>query len=150
MAKIAAQAETSLAPFPPDRNISGPDESVAHAACRAAQEQRAHAIITFTQSGNTALLVSKHRPRVRIIAATPHERVGRKLSLFWGVTPVIVKTGRTTDDMIAAVEAAMLRRRFVKLGQLAVITAGVPIGVAGSTNLMKIHRVGEAKSLESV
>jgi pyruvate kinase len=149
MARIAAQAETSLAPVPPDRHISGLAESVAHAACRAAEEQKVRAIVTFTQSGSTALLVSKHRPRMSIIAATPHEHVGRKLSLYWGVTPVIVKTGRTTDDMIAAVEAAMLRQRLVKPRDLIVITAGVPIGVAGSTNLMKIHRVGELKSLES-
>ena len=62
MARIAGQAETSLAPLPPDRHIGGMDESVAHAACRAAAEQRARAIVTFTQSGGTALLVSKHRP----------------------------------------------------------------------------------------
>jgi pyruvate kinase len=149
MARFAMQAETSLAPWPPDVHISGPDESVAHAACRAAEEQHAQAIVTFTQSGSTALLVSKHRPRMRILAPTPFDQVARKISLYWGVTPILLKTKRTTDDMIASVERAMLFRKLVRPHDLIVITAGVPIGVAGSTNMMKIHRVGEVKGLET-
>jgi len=148
MARIAVQAETSLCPIPPDVHISGTGESVAHAACRAAEEQCARAIVTFTQSGSTALLVSKHRPRAGIIAATPFDKISRRLSLYWGVTPIILKVRRTTDDMIAGVENAMLRRKLVKPRELIVITAGVPVGVAGSTNMMKIHHVGEVRSLE--
>jgi pyruvate kinase len=148
MSRIAVQTETSLSPIPPDVHISGTGESVAHAACRAAEEQCAKAIITFTQSGSTALLVSKHRPRAAVIAATPFYKISRRLSLYWGVTPIILKVRRTTDDMIAGVERAMLRRKLVKPGDLIVITAGVPVGVAGSTNLMKIHHVGEVRSLE--
>jgi len=149
MARIAVETETSLSPLPPDRHISGVGESVAHAACRAAEEQRAEAIVAFTQSGTTALLVSKHRPTVSIISATPFENVARRISLYWGVTPIVLTTKRTTDDMIATVEHAMLKRKLVKPRDLIVITAGVPIGVAGSTNMMKIHRVGERESLES-
>ncbi len=149
MARIAVQAETSLSPILPDAHISGTGESVAHAACRAAEEQRAQAIVTFTQSGSTALLVSKHRPRMRVIAPTPFERVARKVSLYWGVTPVILKTKKTTDDMIASVESVMLKKKLAKRKDVIVITAGVPINVAGSTNMMKIHCVGETKSLES-
>ena len=148
MSRIAIQAETSVRPRQPNSELSGTDESVAHASCRAAEEQKARAIVTFTQSGSTALLVSKHRPTVDIIAPTPFDMVARKISLYWGVTPIILKTKRTTDSMIASVERAMLYRRLVKLRDLIVITAGVPIGVAGSTNMMKIHRVGEAKGLE--
>ncbi len=149
MSRIAAQAEASLSPIPPDQRISGADESVAHAACRAAEEQHAQAIVTFTQSGSTALLVSKHRPRMHIIAPTPFERVARKTSLYWGVRPVILKPRKTTDTMIASVERIMLIKKLTKRHDLIVITAGVPIGVAGSTNMMKIHRVGEIKTLES-
>ncbi len=149
MTRIAMQAETSLNPWPPDVHISGPDESVAHAACRAAEEQQAQAIVTFTQSGSTALLVSKHRPRMPIIAPTPFERVARKISLYWGVTPLILRPKKTTDDMIASVERVMLKKKLAKPHDLIVITAGVPIGVAGSTNMMKIHRVGEVKGLEA-
>jgi pyruvate kinase len=149
MVRIALQAETSVNPWPPDDDVSGPDESVAHAACRAAEEQRARAVVTFTQSGSTALLVSKHRPRMSIIAPTPFERVARKVSLYWGVTPVILRSKKTTDDMIASVEGIMVKKKLAKRRDIIVITAGVPIGVAGSTNMMKIHRVGEVKGLES-
>jgi pyruvate kinase len=148
MSRIAMQAETSVNPWPPDAEVSGPDESIAHAACRAAEEQCASTIVTFTQSGSTARLVSKHRPRARVIAATPFEKISRRLSLYWGVTPINLKVRRTTDDMIAGVERAMQRRKLVKPGDLIVITAGVPVGVAGSTNMMKIHHVGEVRSLE--
>ncbi len=149
MARIAEQTEASVAPRAPNTDLSGPDESVAHAACRAAEEQHARAIVTFTQSGSTALMVSKHRPRMRIIAPTPFDQVARKMSLYWGVTPILLKSKRTTDDMIASVERAMLFIKLAKNHDLIVITAGVPIGVAGSTNMMKIHRIGEVKSLES-
>jgi pyruvate kinase len=149
MARIAEQAETSLTPIPPDTDVVGPGESIAHAACRAAGEQRAKAIVAFTQSGTTALLVSKHRPAAAIIAATPFERIARRMSLYWGVRPIILKTKKTTDDMIAGVEQAMLGQKLVTARDLIVLTAGVPIGVAGSTNMMKIHSVGEAKSLEA-
>ncbi|HEY6011994.1 MAG TPA: pyruvate kinase [Nitrospirota bacterium] len=149
MARIAEQAETSLSSLPPDRHISGIDESVAHAACRAAAEQQARAIVTFTQSGSTALMVSKHRPGMCVIAPTPFDRVARKISLYWGVTPVILKTRKTTDDMITSVERIMLRKRLARPRDLILITAGVPIGVAGSTNMLKVHRLGEVRSLES-
>jgi len=149
MKRIAVQAETSLPPVPPDAHVSGESESVAHASCRAAEEQKAQAIVTFTQSGSTALLVSKHRPRMSIIAPTPFEHIARRISLYWGVTPVILRTKKTTDDMILNVERIMLKKRLAKPHDLIVITAGVPIGVAGSTNMMKIHRVGEVKGLET-
>jgi pyruvate kinase len=149
MARIAEQAETSLEPLPPDRHIGGMDESVAHAACRAAAEQHARAIVTFTQSGSTALLVSKHRPAADIIAPTPFERVARKVSLYWGVIPVILKAMQTTDAMIRSVETIMLEKDLARRRDVIVITAGVPIGVAGSTNMMKLHRVGELKGLEA-
>ena len=149
MTKIAAQADNSLPTRPPDINVFGTGESMAHAACRAAAELQAQAIVTFTHTGSTALLVSKHKPAVPIIAATPFERVARKISLYWGVTPVILNSGKTTDHMIASVEHAMLKQRMIKVNDMIVLTAGVPIGVAGATNMIKIHRVGEVKSLEA-
>ena len=149
MVRIALQVEASVNPWPPDTCVSGPDESVAHAACRAAEEQHAQAVVTFTQSGSTALLVSKHRPRMSIIAPTPFEHIARRMSLYWGVKPVVLRPKQTTDNMIASVEQIMLKKKLAKEHDLIVITAGVPIGVAGSTNMMKIHRVGEVKGLES-
>jgi pyruvate kinase len=149
MARIALQVESSVNPWPPDTDVSGPDESVAHAACRAAEEQQAQAMVTFTQSGSTALLVSKHRPRMSIIAPTPFANIARRMSLYWGVKPVILRPKKTTDDMISSVEQIMVSKKLAKEHDLIVISAGVPIGVAGSTNMMKIHRVGEVKGLES-
>lgn len=148
MSRIAKETEQAIAPRRSDPYIAGVGESIAHAACRTAEELRAKALVAFTQSGATALLVSKHRPRVPIIAATPFETVARKVSLYWGVMPIILKTKHTTDDMITGVEHAMMQRRLVTRGDLLVITAGVPVGVPGSTNMIKIHRVGEDKSLE--
>jgi len=148
MTKIALSAEASLAPRPPELEIHRTEESIAHAACRAVEELPARAIVTFTQTGAMALLVSKHKPVVPIIAATPIERVARKMSLYWGVTPVIMKARRTTDDMIAAVENAMLKQKLIKAGDMIVLTAGVPVGVAGTTNTMKIHCAGEEQGLE--
>ncbi|MFA5073569.1 MAG: pyruvate kinase [Nitrospirota bacterium] len=148
MAKIAEQTDTSVLPRSADVNILSTGESMAHAACRAAAELCAKAIVTFTQSGSTALLVSKHKPQVRIIAATPCEQTARKMSLYWGVTPIILKVKATTDDMIIAVDHAMQKQRLAKRGDMVVFTAGVPVGVAGGTNMIKIHHVGESKGLE--
>jgi pyruvate kinase len=83
-----------------------------------------------------------------VIAPTPFEQIARKVSLYWGVTPVILKTKKTTDDMITSVERIMLKKKLARPRDLILITAGVPIGVAGSTNMLKIHRIGEVKSLE--
>ncbi len=149
MAKIAIEAETSVLPREPNPELSSSEESIAHASCRAAEEQHAGAIVTFTQSGSTALRVSKHRPCMSIIAPTPFETVARKVSLYWGVTPVILKTKKTTDNMITSVERIIVKKKLARQHDLLVITAGVPIGVAGSTNLLKIHRIGAARSLES-
>ncbi len=149
MTKIAAQADKSLSSRTPDKNVFGTGESMAHAACRAAAELQAQAIVTFTHTGSTALLVSKHKPAVPIIAATPFTHVARKISLYWGVTPIILNSEKTTDHMIAAVEYAMLERKMIKKNDMTVLTAGVPIGVAGATNMIKIHRVGELQSLET-
>ncbi len=148
MARIAGQAETSLAPLPPDRHIAGVGESVAHAACRAAAELNARALVTFTQSGSTALLVSKHRPSAEIFAPTPFGRIARKVALYWGVLPLILRTRQTTDDMIRGVEAELLASRLVRRGDRIVITAGLPIGVAGSTNMIKVHQAGETADFE--
>ena len=148
MTRIAEHADGAISPRDSDNRIDNISESMAHAACRTAEEQQAKAIVTFTQSGSTALLVSKHRPSVPVYAATPFDIVARKISLYWGVVPIILRTKNTTDDMIAAVERAMLARKLVKAGDLIVITAGVPVGVPGSTNMIKAHRVGASKSLE--
>ncbi|MDN5347901.1 MAG: pyruvate kinase [Clostridia bacterium] len=119
-------------------------EAISHASCAIALELGAAAIITPTTSGSTPRRVAKYRPRAPILAACPDERVLRQLCLVWGVEPLKVRPTSGTDEMVnTAVEAALLSGK-VKEGDLVVITAGIPVGVPGTTNLLKVHVIGEA------
>ncbi len=112
-------------------------EAVALSACNLAEEIRAAAIISFTRSGLTARLVSKFRPACPILALTPLPETFRRLSLAWGVLPVMAPGLKTTDAMIGRAFEAARKSRLAKRGQRVVITAGVPLGVSGKTNLIK-------------
>ncbi|MCS1351613.1 pyruvate kinase [Mechercharimyces sp. CAU 1602] len=101
------------------------------------------AIVCPTESGYTAQLVSKYRPHVPIIAVTPHEKVLRKLTLAWGVYSVKGKHVKNTDEMLQRAIESALQSELVKMGDVVVITAGVPVGTAGSTNFMKVHIIGD-------
>lgn len=116
-------------------------DAISHATCQSALDLKAKAIITSTQSGSTARMVSKYRPEAPIIAATPSERVARQLTLNWGVYPVLVAPTGNIDSMLDVSVAAAKKFNFVGLRDLVVITAGVRTGVPGSTNLLKIHHV---------
>ncbi|RAL27113.1 pyruvate kinase [Thermoflavimicrobium daqui] len=100
------------------------------------------AIITATEGGYTARIVSKYRPKAPIIAVTPNLPVMRKLALIWGVHPVQGPVCETTDDMFKTAIATSLTTKYVRQGDLVVITAGVPVGQSGTTNLMKVHVIG--------
>ncbi len=117
--------------------------AISHASCSTAQDLEASAIVTPTSSGYTAMAVSKYRPKCIIIASTPYEKVMRKLSLTWGVCPVKTKNVETTDDIINISVQTILDKGYLKQGDLIVITAGVPVGEAGSTNLIKVHTIGK-------
>jgi pyruvate kinase len=112
-------------------------EAVAFSACNLAEDIGAAAIISFTQSGLTARLVSKFRPACPIVALTPVPETYRRLDLVWGVTPVMVTGLKTTDDVIDRAFQAARKSGLAKKGQTVVITAGVPLGVPGKTNLVK-------------
>lgn len=117
--------------------------AVSHATCSTAQELGASAIISATSSGFTARMVSKFRPKSPIIAATTSERIQRRMLLSWGVQPVLMPEVHSTDEIFEiAVEKAQ-EEEYITNGDLVVITAGVPVGVAGATNLIKVHIVGE-------
>jgi pyruvate kinase len=118
-------------------------DAVADAACRAADDINTKVLVAFTQSGFTARLLSKFRPRVPIIAYTPDEKVKNRVCLYWGVTPKIMKLPKTTDEMIANVEKSLLNERIVKKGDRIVITSSSPLSTKGKTNFMKLHRIGE-------
>lgn len=117
------------------------EEVMAHAACEAAMNVEARAIVPFTHSGNTALHISKYHPPTPVFALTPKEATCRRLSLSWGVTPILVKDIRNTDEMIAMAEKTLKELGIAKPGDVIVIVAGVPLGVKGNTNLMKLHRI---------
>ncbi|HEX7055721.1 MAG TPA: pyruvate kinase [Bacilli bacterium] len=118
-------------------------EAISQAVANSALDLDAKAIITATESGYTARMVSKYRPKAPIIAVTPLEHVIRRLSLVWGVVPVQGVEAKTTDEMFAMAVDRSIKTGIVHLGDLVVITAGVPIGRSGTTNLIKVHHVGE-------
>ena len=115
--------------------------AIAHAAAASADELKARVIIAFTESGTTALRCSKARPLVPIIAASPHSDVLRRTSLYSGVVPLLVSPGRDTDDMFENATAAAVKSGLVREGDRVVIVAGVPVGRAGQTNLLKVETV---------
>ncbi|MDQ0285959.1 pyruvate kinase [Desulfofundulus luciae] len=148
MARIASRVERAL-PYGEILQRRGRalartvTDAISHATCTTAQDLGAAAIITSTETGYTAKMVSKYRPRAPIIAVTPAARVLRKLALVWGVQPLLVGRTRDTDSMIASAIEASLAADLIKPGDLVVITAGVPVGVHGTTNLLKVHTVGD-------
>lgn len=117
--------------------------AIGKATCTTAQDLQAAAIITATSSGYTSKAISKFRPKAPIIAATPTDSVMRKLSLVWGVYPVLASISTTTDEIIDYSIASAMDSGYVKEGDLVVITAGIPVGLSGSTNLIKVHTIGK-------
>lgn len=117
--------------------------SISYATCRTCLDLKATAIITATSSGFTAASVSKFRPIAPIIAATESEHVMRMMSLYWGVYPMKLDRMQSTDEIIECSVANALQCGYINNGDLIVITAGVPVGVSGSTNLLKVHIVSE-------
>ncbi|WP_188067415.1 pyruvate kinase [Brevibacillus brevis] len=118
-------------------------DAISQAVSNAALDLDAAAIITATESGHTARMVSKFRPKAPIVAVTPHEAIIRRLALVNGVYPVKGEMANTTDEMLEMSVQEALDAGFVRHGDLVVITAGVPVREVGTTNLMKIHVIGD-------
>ncbi|KSU63966.1 pyruvate kinase [[Bacillus] enclensis] len=114
-------------------------QSVAHTAINL----DVNAIVAPTESGHTARMISKYRPKAPIVAVTGSESVSRRLALVWGVYPTVGRRVSTTDEMLDMAVEESVNSGMTKHGDLIVITAGVPIGETGTTNLMKIHVVGD-------
>lgn len=148
MARIAERIEQTL-PYEEHltkRNISPSPtitNAISHATVQAATELGAAAIVTSTQSGWTARMVSKYRPQAPIVAVTTSEQAARQLNLSWGIYPVLGETITSTDEMMEVSVLRSLEAGFIKNGDLVVITAGIPVGVPGTTNLLKVHVVGD-------
>ena len=150
MARIADTAEESedYARILHEKQAQHGTESVTDAISEAvatiAQDTNAKAILCATTSGNTARNVSKFRPRVPIFATTTSEETFRQMALMWGVLPALAPMPENTDALIAQTIQAAQERGLVQTGDRVVITAGTPLGVPGSTNLIKVHTIGDA------
>ena len=117
-------------------------DATAHAACLTAKDVNASAIVTVSESGNTARLLSKYRPAQPIIACVMNEQVQRQLAISWGITPLMMPLAHSTDELIEMSTSLAKENGYLHNGELAVVTAGVPVGVSGTTNMIKIHMVG--------
>ena len=118
-------------------------DAISHATVQVAYELNAAAIITSTESGYTARMVSKYRPQAVIVAVTPKEKMLRRMLLLWGVQPVFVPQSANTDEMMSNAIAGAMASGWIKSGDLVVITAGIPVGITGTTNMIKVHTVGQ-------
>ncbi len=116
-------------------------EGIAHATVTTAHDLNAKAIITVTKRGRTARLISKYRPAFPIIGCTTDEANQRQMSMSWGVIPIVIDEETNTDALFAKAVAAAKEHGIVQDGDLVVITAGVPLGISGMTNLMKVERI---------
>jgi len=117
-------------------------EAISYASYTIAHDLDASAILTPTHSGLTARMISKYRPKSLIIAATPFASVARQLSLQWGVTPLLISESSGTDQLLSSAINESLAHNLIKTGDIVVITAGVPVGKVGTTNLIKVQIIG--------
>lgn len=146
MTRVALETEASL---PYDKIVREKfadlepvtDDAISYAACHTARRLGAAAIVAFTMSGSTARRVAKYRPGIPILAATPSPRQRRRLLLPWGVFPYEVPEPATVHDLFAEGVRLCLETGIARRGDLIVITAGLPIAVPGTTNLLKVERV---------
>ena len=126
------------------RNRLSVAAATAHAACTTAQEIGADAILTVSQRGTTARLVSRFHPGTPIIACLLDQQVRRQMALYWGVEPIMMPYASSTDELVDFAVQAAAQAGVVHEGDLVVVTAGVPVGVAGTTNMIRIQQVGGA------
>ncbi|WLV23774.1 pyruvate kinase [Aciduricibacillus chroicocephali] len=118
-------------------------DAISQSVTHTAENLKVNAIVTPTESGHTARMISKYRPAVPIIAITFSKDIKRQLALVWGVQPILSKKAHTTDEMLDFSIDCCLQSGLVKRGSKVIITAGVPINERGTTNLMKIHVIGD-------
>ncbi len=144
MDRIIREAEASVndQPRPARYAELHINEAIAEAICHAAEELQLKLIAVFTESGSSARLVSKYRPRAPIIAFSPNQETRRRLSLLWGVLPRRISRVRDIDQLVSAAEKRLLEEKLVRRADIVGIVAGTPLGASGTTNLMRLHRIG--------
>jgi pyruvate kinase len=145
MDRIALEVERSFPPLRDRRrtSVTNDSQAISQAAVSITESIDVKAIAAFTRTGFSARIVSKDRPSVPVYAFVPDLTIARRLLLDWAVQPRVLDFGKTTDELIAAVEEELLSLHAVERGQAVVLVGGTPLGVAGRTNLLKILRPGE-------
>lgn len=146
MAKIAERTEADIDYDGRMRNRSfsgNPDvtTAISHATCMTAMDLKAAAIITVTISGFTAGMIARYKPGCPVIACSVSPRVCRQLGLMWGVTPLWIARENSTDDLFEVAVSAAEKAGYIKKGDVVVLTAGVPLGVSGNTNMIRVVEV---------
>lgn len=147
MVRIALTTEAAIDYGTALKNREQPDNpdittAISHACCTTAMDLNASAVVTVTKSGFTARMLSKYRPASPIVACVMNEQTRRQLNLTWGVTPITIGQKDSTDELFELAVNSAESTGIVKQGEIVVITAGVPLGVSGTTNLIKVHVVG--------
>ena len=150
MVRIALRAEADMdyiRRFSRDTSASTDvTNAISHATVTSAHALNASAIITVTKSGSTARILSRYRPACVIVGCTTEKHVWRQLALSWGTVPLMIAEESNTDDLFEHAVDAAVQNGLVHDGELVVLTAGVPLGISGTTNLMKVHVVGHLLS----
>ncbi len=150
MVRIALRAEADMdyiRRFSRDTSASTDvTNAISHATVTSAHDLNASAIITVTKSGSTARILSRYRPACVIVGCTTEKHVWRQLALSWGTVPLMIAEESNTDDLFEHAVDAAVQNGLVHDGELVVLTAGVPLGISGTTNLMKVHVVGHLLS----
>lgn len=150
MVRIALRAEADMdyiRRFSRDTSASTDvTNAISHATVTSAHDLNASAIITVTKSGSTARILSRYRPACVIVGCTMEKHVWRQLALSWGTVPLMIAEESNTDDLFEHAVDAAVQNGLVHDGELVVLTAGVPLGISGTTNLMKVHVVGHLLS----
>ena len=150
MVRIALRAEADMdyiRRFSRDTSASTDvTNAISHATVTSAHDLNASAIITVTKSGSTARILSRYRPACVIVGCTTEKHVWRQLALSWGTVPLMIAEESNTDDLFEHAVDAAVQNGLVHNGELVVLTAGVPLGISGTTNLMKVHVVGHLLS----
>ena len=146
MAKIAERTEQDInynERLKKRENIANYDTTTAisHATCTTAKDLNAAAIITVTISGFTAGMISKYKPSCPIIACSVSPKICRQMNLYWGVTPVWIPRENSADDLFDDAVRAAQEAGYIKKGDTVVLTAGVPLGVSGRTNMIRVVEV---------
>jgi pyruvate kinase len=124
-----------------DTVVPQPDDAISYAAVNIAEQVGANAILAFTTSGTTAMRVAKYRPKCPVLAITTNERVVRRLTLVWGLTPLLSGEYRSIEEAYDMGAKIAQRAGVASPGDLIVMTAGVPFATAGNTNMLKVHQI---------